>query len=217
MSNNFKIDVVDYGVGNLYSLVKIFQLLGANVTVSEDASPLSKADAIVLPGVGSFEAGMRGLETRGLVDALKKMAEQDKPILGICLGAQIMLSEGHEFGVFKGLDIVKGKVVKFPPLKEKEKVPHVGWNNICINQKISKPTILQGINKENRVYFVHSYVMEPESNNNILATSDYGEHRFCSVINKKSIYGCQFHPEKSGKVGIKIIKNFIDYARNRKN
>jgi len=218
MKDKLKIAIVDYGVGNLYSLIRAFEFFGVKTIVTEDEKELKGADAIILPGVGSFEAGMRGLEIRGLIETIKKMAKSGKPILGICLGAQLMLSEGHEFGLFKGLDIIKGKVVHFPILDNNEKIPHVGWNTIFPKKENDwDNSILRTFDKEDRLYFVHSYILEPESKENVFALTEYGGQTFCSVIKKENIYGCQFHPEKSGEVGLKLIKNFINLIKNGKN
>lgn len=215
MSHDLKIAIVDYGVGNLYSLIRAFNFFGVEAVITEDAKILEKADGIILPGVGSFEAGMRGLEIRGLTETIRNLAKDDKPVLGICLGAQIMLTEGHEFGIFKGLDIIKGKVVHFPILVDNEKVPHIGWNTISPRKGDSwSDTILDPFDKNDQVYFVHSYILEPESKENILALTTYGNHTFCSAVKKGNIYGCQFHPEKSGTVGLKLIENFINLIKN---
>ncbi|MDD5032170.1 MAG: imidazole glycerol phosphate synthase subunit HisH [Patescibacteria group bacterium] len=214
MIHKIKIVIIDYGVGNLYSLVRAFKFFGIEAVVTEEVKVLKQADGIVLPGVGSFAAGMRGLEMRGLIEKVKEMAGENKPMLGICLGAQIMLTEGHEFGIFKGLDIISGRVVLFPVLKDKEKVPQVGWNTISPSKENSwDGTILDSFTENDQVYFVHSYILEPESKKNILALTTYGGHTFCSVIKKGNIYGCQFHPEKSGRVGLKIIENFINLVK----
>lgn len=211
MKTNPKIAIVDYGVGNLQSITRALKFFDIEPTVSEDAQTLIKADAIILPGVGAFEAGMRGLEVRGLTDTIKKIAGQNKPLLGICLGAQLLLSEGHEFGIFKGLDIIKGKVVKFPSLPENEKIPHIGWNKISYSdQKNNSDPILKNLTKNPQFYFVHSYILEPKDSINALALTDYGGYTFCSMVKSGNIYGCQFHPEKSGLVGLNLIKNFID-------
>lgn len=210
MTEKPKIVIVDYGVGNLYSLIGAFRFFGVEPIVTEDAKILKEADGIIIPGVGSFEAGMRGLQLRGLVDAIKEIAQSNRPILGICLGAQLMLSEGREFGVFEGLNIMKGRVVRFPVLIGSEKVPQIGWNTILPSQNNSwEHSILNSCGKKDQVYFVHSYVLEPESDQNVLALSMYGGHTFCSAIKKGNIYGFQFHPEKSGAVGLKFINNFI--------
>ena len=209
------IAIVDYGVGNLYSLIGAFKFLGAEPIVTEDAKTLQEADGIVIPGVGSFEAGMRGLQLRDLVGTVKEIAKSNKPMLGICLGAQLMLSKGHEFGIFEGLDIIKGRVVHFPALADNEKVPQVGWNTIFPEEHDSwKDNILDSYSQKSQVYFVHSYVLEPKSKENVLAFSTYGGHTFCSAIKKGNIYGFQFHPEKSGAVGLKLIESFINLVKN---
>lgn len=214
MKDKINIAIVDYGVGNLYNLVRAFNFFGIDAEVTEDSKVLSCADGVVLPGVGSFEAGMRGLRVRGLIDEIKEIARQNKPMLGICLGAQIMLTEGYEFGMFKGLDIIKGKVVHFPSLVNNEKVPHVGWNTIFPPVGVAwAGTMLSSFDKKNQVYFVHSYILEPDSKSDILASSTYGGHTFCSAVKKGNIYGCQFHPEKSGLVGLGIIENFISLVK----
>lgn len=203
------ITIIDYGLGNLYSLIRALEYFGIRPAVAEEPEQLGRADGLILPGVGSFGAGMRGLKMRGLVNEVRRLAEKNKPMLGICLGAQLMLTQGHEFGIFKGLDIIKGEVKHFPPLEKNEKTPQVGWNTICPGKVSWQNTIFQSFNQDSRVYFVHSYILEPEDDKNILALTDYGGHTFCSAIKRGNLYGCQFHPEKSGQAGLKIIDNFI--------
>lgn len=205
------ITIVDYGVGNLASVAKAFMNFDVNVSISEDHNDIINADAIVLPGVGSFEAGMRGIKIRELFDSIKTFASSSKPILGICLGAQLLLEKGFEFGVHEGLGLIAGNVVKFTELCEKEKIPHVGWNKLIVPEnKNWKGTIISGINSGEQVYFVHSYILKPDRKEDILAMSEYGDLSFCSVVQNGNIYGCQFHPEKSGQVGLRIINNFIN-------
>lgn len=202
-----KIAIIDYGVGNLYSLLKAFKHFGADAFITESAEDILSSDAVVLPGVGAFKSGMEGLKIRGLIKTVRDYAKTEKPMLGICLGAQLILSKGYEFGESGGLNIIKGKVVKFPKLKEK--VPHIGWNEIYGNKKWDK-TILENIKKNSDVYFVHSYILKPDKKEDILSLAKYGDYEFCSAIKRGNIYGCQFHPEKSGKLGLKIIENFIN-------
>lgn len=217
MKSKDQITIVDYGVGNLRSLIRAFELFGANVLISEDPKTLVDSDAIVLPGDGAFNSGMRGLRVRNLTQAVKDFAKSGKPILGICLGAQILLSFGFEFGKFSGLDLMKGKVIRFPKLKDNEKIPQIGWNSIFAqNDKNWKNTILENVKSGSNVYFIHSYIIKPSNKYDILALSTYGEYEFCSVIFRNNIYGCQFHPEKSGDVGLLIINNFLKVTNRNK-
>lgn len=209
-----KITIIDYGVGNLHSIKRAFRFAGTDAEISEDAGTILNSDAVVLPGVGSFEAGMRGLKVRGLTDTVKDFAESGKPMLGICLGAQIMLSEGHEFGVFEGLNLMSGKVIRFPDFPKGEKIPQIGWNKVYTPKEVLwEGSVLQGLDREGPdVYFVHSYILSPQKKENVFGLTTYGGFEFCSVIKKGNIYGCQFHPEKSGKLGLEIIKNFVKLA-----
>lgn len=208
------IAIIDYGVGNLHSLLKAFNQFGQNSFITEESNDIESADAIVLPGVGAFQSGMDGLRIRNLINPIKKHANQKKPILGICLGAQLLMSEGHEFGKFKGLDIIPGKAVIFKNITEK--IPHIGWNEIYKVKSGKRKaegwqkTILESVKENSDVYFVHSYIFQPKNKKDILSLTKYGNLEFCSGIYKDNIYGCQFHPEKSGETGLKIIKNFIN-------
>lgn len=183
--------------------------MGGTAEVTEDANVITESKAVVLPGVGSFEAGMRGLKLKNLVGAIKEFAASNRPMLGICLGAQLMLSRGNEFGVFDGLDIVKGEVVRFPPLENKEKIPQIGWNSVYKSGLPWEGSIFDSVPDYFNAYFVHSYVLVPDSRENIFGTTEYGGYEFCSAFKSGNVYGCQFHPEKSGHVGLEIIKNFL--------
>lgn len=187
--------IVDYGVGNLWSLKRAFLHCGVAPVISEDATEITSAGALVLPGVGSFEAGMRGLGVRGLISAIKDFGQTGKPMLGICLGAQIMLSRGYEFGAHEGLGLIGGEVVLLSPCSEK--IPHIGWNSV------SEGT------RSYAVYFVHSYILQPDNQADVFGVTEYGGRTFCSVMKRGRIFGVQFHPEKSGPEGLKIIQQFI--------
>lgn len=211
MNRKPKITIVDYGVGNLRSLIRVFLYFGAYVEITEEADAIKNSDSLVLPGDGSFKAGMDGLKVRNLTDGVVQFAKSGKPVLGICLGAQILLSDGYEFGHVKGLNLISGKVVKFPKSLG-DKIPQIGWNQIVQDGKSWKGTILNKIRPKSNVYFIHSYILVPRNSRNILATTTYGNCKFASVIKSGNIWGCQFHPEKSGPVGLAIIGNFIKIA-----
>lgn len=208
---NSKIVIVDYGVGNIYSVQKALKKFTVDVTVSEEPEDIKAADAIILPGVGSFQAGMEGLRIRNLIEPVIKAVSGGKPTLGICLGAQLMISQGYEFGDFAGLDIIPGQVVAFPPLNDKCRVPHIGWNNIMKPDEVLwEGTIFDGLEKKAPdMYFVHSYIFAPREESHVLSWTEYGGVRFPSSFKSGLVYGCQFHPEKSGEEGLKIIENFI--------
>ncbi len=201
--------IIDYGVGNLKSLKRAFEEVGVAPVISDDPTVLANADALVLPGVGSFGAGMHGLTTRGLVDVVRAFGASGKPVLGICLGAQLLFSEGRELGIFPGLGLISGQVVAFPLLENSEKVPHMGWNMVSKPTGVSwSDTVLEGLEPGVYAYFVHSYIMQPTEEKNVLATTTYGGYTFPAVVRFGNMYGAQFHPEKSATDGLAIIKNF---------
>lgn len=214
MRSDKKICIVDYGVGNLYSVVKAFRKFSENVSVSEEKADIESANALVLPSVGTFEAGMRGLEDRDLVKTIQTASKAGKPILGICLGAQLLLEKGFEFGERQGLGIIRGTVEPFPTLDVGTKIPHMDWDSIMIpkgrENNYWKESIFEGITSGTEVYFVHSYILKPTNDDDVLALTSYGGCEFTSVIRKGKIFGTQFHPEKSGEIGLSIIKNFIN-------
>jgi len=198
------IAIVDYGMGNLRSVQKALEHLGRSAVITQDPEVIDAAEKVVLPGVGAFGAAMNNLERLGLVEPVMDAALSGKPFLGICLGMQLLLKESEEQGLFRGLGIIPGRVVRFenrPGLK----VPHMGWNVLNVKRRCK---LLDGIPDGSRVYFVHSYYPIP-SDEYVAATSDYGV-RFCSVISYDNINATQFHPEKSGAVGLRILANFSE-------
>lgn len=210
------IAIVDYGMGNLRSVEKAFLKVGINAAVTNNPGVVENASAVVLPGVGAFRDCMRELTNLRLIDAVVNAIKKGKPYLGICLGLQVLFSESEEFGRCKGLDIFRGKVVKFDfGLKDSTicnpqsaisnlKVPHMGWNQVTI-QRINP--LLEGIENKSYFYFVHSFYVIPEEKSIIAATTDYGSD-FTSMIWKDNVFAVQFHPEKSQIAGLKLLENF---------
>jgi imidazole glycerol-phosphate synthase subunit HisH len=200
------IAIIDYGMGNLRSVEKGFLKVGIDARVVNDPRSVNDAEAVVLPGVGAFRDCMRNLDRMKLIEPILKSVRNGKPYLGICLGLQMLFTESEEFGVYKGLDILKGKVVRF---QVDLKVPHMGWNTVRL---LNKPPIFDGIKDESYFYFVHSYYVAPDDEGIIAGTTDYGM-TFTSMVWKDNIIATQFHPEKSQETGLKILKNFGDFVK----
>ena len=200
------IAVVDYGVGNLFSLVSSLKAVGADVVVSGDAKVIASADKIVLPGVGAFGDAVNKLKESKLFDVVKAQAEKGVPLLGICLGMQLLFEKSYEFGEFEGLGLIKGEICPIKPdIPSELKIPHIGWNSLKI---IKKDGIFKDVNDGDHVYFVHSFYGK-NCEQFISSTTEYGTTITASVSDK-NVYGCQFHPEKSGTVGLKILKAFCE-------
>jgi glutamine amidotransferase len=202
------IAVVDYGMGNLRSVEKALQKVGAEALVTSDARKILNSEGVVLPGVGAFRDCMRNLREYGLIDPLYQFIQSGRPFLGICLGLQLLFTQSEEFGPHKGLGLIKGRVVRFPNLPEL-KVPHMGWNTLSIKRKVP---LLKGIEDGSYFYFVHSYYVIPENDDITATTTHYGVE-FVSSIRKDNIFACQFHPEKSQKLGLRILKRFGDLVK----
>lgn len=210
------IAIIDYGMGNLRSVQKAFSLFYKDVKITSKPKDIYLAKKIVFPGVGSFGPAMYELKKRRLIEPIKENIKKGKPFLGLCLGLQLLFTKSYEGGVHKGLDIIKGEVKRFPPRKGL-KIPHMGWNQVVQSKKFKVPAKKRGgkscpLFKEvpdgSYMYFVHSYYVVPEEKNTIIAKTGYGIS-FVSAVRKDNIYGLQFHPEKSQKIGLKIIKNFV--------
>ena len=203
--------ILNYGIGNVKSIINAFENQGVKAVLSRDRDVILKADGLVLPGVGAFSHGMDNLNKYGLVNFIKDFVRTGKPLLGICLGMQMLLEESEEFGNTKGIGLIKGKVIKMPIKKtNKVKLPHISWNEIKKNNIEWENTILNNVENNSDMYFVHTFVAKPNDEDEILSTTDYSDVRFCSSLKKDNIYGCQFHPEKSSTHGLSIIKNFIN-------
>jgi glutamine amidotransferase len=205
------IAIIDYGIGNVRSITNAFRKNNIEPILTNDKGTILKADGVVLPGVGAFAHGMENLYKFSLIDTLKLYVDTNKPLLGICLGMQMLLEESEEFGKTKGLGFIKGKVIKMPI--RNEKLPHVSWNEIKPKSIKWNDTILDNIEYNSDMYFVHSYVAMPQDDNDVLAITEYDGCNFCSSLKKDNIYGCQFHPEKSGEIGLKVIENFIKITK----
>jgi len=199
-----KIVIIDYGMGNLRNVQKGFEKIGFEAKLTRSNREIGNASAIVLPGVGAFKDCMDNLGRYGLIDPLLRSIEKGKPYLGICLGLQILFSESEEFGACKGLDLIKGRVVKFLPDPE-HKVPHMGWNTI---EKMKEVPTLMEVENGDFFYFVHSYYVVPEDKQWTSTVTSYGK-LFVSSIWKENLFATQFHPEKSQKKGLKILNNFV--------
>jgi imidazole glycerol-phosphate synthase subunit HisH len=208
-----KVTVIDYGIGNLFSVARALERCGAEVRLSSDPEQIIAAERLVLPGVGAFEDGMRGLRDRGLVQSIRRYAAADRPLLGICLGMQMLASVSEEFGMHEGLDLIPGRVVPVQKTKTDgtaQKIPHIGWSAIQPAPGANwASTPLAGIDSGTSVYLVHSYQVAVSDSAALLAVCDYGGHAVTAAIHAGRITGCQFHPEKSGDAGLAVLRSFL--------
>lgn len=206
-----KIIIIDYQLGNLFSVNQVLSNIGLDAKISSDPHEINSADALVLPGVGAFKDAMNNLTNLGLIEPIIKSTSQAKPLFGICLGLQLLFSESEEFGSTKGLGLIEGVVKKFKKtndLADKIKVPQIAWNTILQRQNRSwAGTPLENLT-ETDMYFVHSYYVIPKDENDILTETIYGDLKYTSSILKNNIFACQFHPEKSAQEGIEIYKRW---------
>lgn len=199
--------IVDYGVGNLFSLVSSFKAIGVDAVASGDKEIIEKADKIILPGVGAFEDAAHKLFSSGLAEEVINQAKKGKPLLGICLGMQLLFEKSFEYGEHKGLGLIKGEIRPIKEVIPKDyKIPHIGWNALEITGE--KDGLFKYINNGDCVYFVHSYY-GANCADSVIATAEYGAN-LTAAVSKGNVCGCQFHPEKSGDVGLKILKAFCE-------
>ena len=214
MSNN--LTILDYGMCNLLNVVRAFEHIGAQVSVSSEPKTALSADRLVVPGVGAFRDSMEEVTKRGLDDAIRSFAEFDRPMLGICIGMQILFEGSDEFGDHSGLSILKGRVRAIPKenqLGVSHRVPHIGWNNLLspLTDRSWVGSILEPLNTmQTAMYFVHSFSAVPADEHDVLADCVYGGHRLCASVEKGSVMATQFHPERSGEAGLAVLRRFIE-------
>jgi glutamine amidotransferase len=207
--------IIDYGLGNLRSVQRAFAHCGISANISTDADEIESAPGVVLPGVGAFAKGMSGLTNAGLIPTIRDYINGGRPFLGICLGMQMLFDSAQEFGQHAGLGIIPGEVRLIPSLSPNgnpHKIPHIGWNSLAQPEENGlvdwSDTILSQVNQGESVYFVHSYAAHPADFRTRLADTWYNGQRIAAAVRKGNVYGCQFHPEKSADVGLRIIKEF---------
>ncbi|MFC1463466.1 MAG: imidazole glycerol phosphate synthase subunit HisH [Candidatus Brachytrichaceae bacterium NZ_4S206] len=208
------IAVIDYGAGNLRNVCKALEHVGATLTLTDDRRELERADKLVLPGVGAFADCQHGLKARGLFEPLRALALAGKPLLGICVGMQLLFEVGEEMGEWEGLGLIPGRVVRFQfsPATQAHaqlKIPHIGWNQLW--RKRPDHPLLAGVRDGDYAYFVHSYHPRVADLANVLAVTDYG-YEFPSIVARGNVWGIQFHPEKSQDVGLRILRNFVTWS-----
>ncbi|HLA42247.1 MAG TPA: imidazole glycerol phosphate synthase subunit HisH [Aggregatilineales bacterium] len=228
MTQPVKAAIVDYGLGNLWSVKHACQHTGMEGNITDDPNAVSNADVVILPGVGAFGDAMNELRRRDLVTPIHDFAQSGKPLIGICLGLQLLMEESHEFGSHNGLGLIEGEVLPFEnlgvvrglPTDSKVrpyKVPQVGWNHVRRNQLSWNDTPLEGVSDGEFMYFVHSFYVKPSDERLILSCSMYGNIEFCSSVRQGNIFACQFHPERSGENGLRIYENIAAIVRNHNN
>ncbi|MDX2083906.1 MAG: imidazole glycerol phosphate synthase subunit HisH [Candidatus Melainabacteria bacterium] len=205
--------IIDYGMGNLASVRRAVEECGHSVWISEDPQSIREASHLILPGVGAFGDGSQALHQRGWVPAIHQaVAQEGIPLLGICLGMQLLATEGTEGGCYPGLNLIPGQVVRFVPTDAQERIPHVGWNSVIQAQSVQRSVLFEGIADETDFYFVHSYHFLPQQP--AIHAVGYTAYagKFVSVIQQGRVFGTQFHPEKSAQGGLRLLKNFLEHG-----
>jgi imidazole glycerol-phosphate synthase subunit HisH len=214
MSNKKKVAIIDYQLGNLFSVKQACLYLDTDAFITTDKNELLNADYAILPGVGAFGDAMNNLQKLDMIEPIKDFIASGKPFMGVCLGLQLLFSESEEFGSNKGLNLIDGTIKKFLPQTtagEVLKVPQIEWNQVYETpHQAWKGSPLRTCNSGDYMYFVHSYYVQPSSNEFVLSETSYGGYRYCSSVMKKNIFASQFHPEKSGLHGVAIYKNWLD-------
>ena len=203
------IAVIDYGVGNLFSLLSSLNYVELDTKLTNDIEEIKNANGIILPGVGAFRDAIGNLEKYGLKETLISEAKNGKPFLGICLGMQMLFEKSYEYGEYEGLGLINGtveEIKKYIPENSDLKIPHMGWNSLIINERFKDDKILKDIDNNEYVYYVHSYFAKTDTKN-IVTYSEYGT-KIPGIVKNENVYGMQFHPEKSGDTGLKLLKNW---------
>ncbi len=227
-----KVAIVDYGLGNLFSVKHACEYAGMQGVITSNKQEIIDADAVILPGVGAFSSAMKSLKELDLVGPLRDIALSEKPLIGICLGMQLLMTESCEFGIHQGLNIISGSVVRFEQPKNsstKLKVPHVGWNRVVrkkpkrFGEDSSDSTpvdwsdpLLIDLQDGVFMYFVHSFYVKPDESDVVLLTTKYGDVEFCSALKRRNVFACQFHPERSGPQGLQMYKNIASIIYEQK-
>ena len=218
IKKSFKISIIDYKISNLKSVKNALSYLGFENIITSDSNEILKSDGVILPGVGSFPHGMLNLKELSLIESINKFILSGKPLIGICLGMQLLFDKSFEFKSTDGLGVIAGEVKNFKTKNRLCKTPHVGWNKIALNKYITnenkKFNPFKNLNHEkNLFYFVHSFFSLPKNKDNILTETTYNNINFCSSVLQKNVFATQFHLEKSGENGLEILKNFFNYFR----
>jgi len=208
-----KVVIIDYGVGNLLSVQRAVEECGSEAITSSEPDIIVQAERVILPGVGAFANAMNALKSLGLVEVIKAIAADGIPLLGICLGMQLLLDESEEYGLSKGLGIIPGRVLPVPALSSdgySVKIPHIGWNSLVVAEGAEwNETILKNLTPGDAVYFIHSFMAVPEDPGVRIADCYYGGNQVSAMIGRRNVFGCQFHPEKSQAIGLRILANFL--------
>ena len=213
--NKSDVAVIDFGVGNLLSVRRGLENSGATVSVTADPDSILSADRVVLPGVGAFADGMAELKRQGLDEVVREVASRGTPLLGICLGMEMLLEESEEFGATEGLGLIPGRVIQVPDTADDGdpvKIPHIGWSALALppGRASWNGTLLENVTEGSAVYFVHSFMAVPTDPRDRIADCIYGGRRISAVVGRDNVMGCQFHPEKSGQVGLSVLSRFLN-------
>ncbi len=206
----FYIAIIDYERGNIKSISKLLQYINVKSIITSKYKEIINSNGVILPGVGAFGDAMTHLNEINLIPTINEIVSENIPLFGICLGHQLLFSKSEEMGIYKGLDLIKGRVISFD-LNKVDKIPQIGWNSVNFQNK--DHFLIQDIPNNSFFYFVHSFYTIPEDKENIIGSTQYGNIEFCSIVSKKNIFGTQFHPEKSSKYGIIMYQNFIEYCK----